>query len=293
MLKADFFCGIDEILKENEQLAAFLYEDYSVQNHSHEFYEMNIIMSGRGQHVIEGHAFSVRRGDVFIISPGLIHCYEKTEKLNVFHILFRPSFLREYASEQEKAEGFSLLTEIEPYLRSSYSQPLFLHLSASCLMGLQSDFEIITRDSQFDAPQYRPLQNHTALKLLYYCSALLARQTYGEKAPSSENEQAVMRVLEYIHANYAQKITLQKLCEISYMTRSTLLRHFTALCGCSPSDYLIRFRIRQASHLLEQTDRKKTDIAVSCGFYDLSHFERAIAASTGRKDKESASWTDI
>lgn len=285
MLKEDFFCGINEVLKENEQLAAFLYEDYSVQNHSHEFYEMNIILSGRGCHVIEGHTFPVRSGDVFIISPGLIHCYEKTEKLNVFHILFRPSFLREYASEQENVEGFELLTEIEPYLRSSYSQPLFLHLSASDLMGLQSDFEIITRGSIFDAPGYRPLQNHTALKILYYCSALLVRQTYGEKAPSSENEQAIMRVLEYIHANYAQKITLQKLCEISYMTRSTLLRHFTALCGCSPSDYLLRFRIRQATRLLEQTDRKKTDVALSCGFFDLSHFERSIAASNRKEQK--------
>ncbi len=278
MSKPDFYCGIDTNLHETEQLAAFLYRDYSIGNHSHEFYEMNIILAGKGVHVIEDHAFAVRRGDVFMISPGLVHRYEQTEKLQVFHILFRPSFLREHAEEYGKVEGFALLTEIEPHLRAGYDRPLFLHLDAAKLISLQSDLEIITRGSAFDAPQYRPLQNHTALKLLCYCSALLAEQTYGKKAPSNEAEQAVMRVLEYIHANYAQKITLSRLCEVAFLTRSTLLRRFGALCGCSPSQYLLRFRVRKAAELLEHTDRKKTDIALACGFYDLSHMERELAA---------------
>lgn len=277
MPTAEFFCDIHGNLREDEQLAAFLYEDYAIPNHNHEFYEMNIILSGKGNHFIEEHAFPVRRGDVFMISPGIVHRYEQTEKLNVFHILFRPSFLREYAAEHEQVEGYALLTEIEPYLRSNYGQPLFLHLTVSQLIALQNDLEIITRNTVFDAPQYRPLQNHTALKILYYCSALLAEQSYGKKALSSEAEQAVMRVLEYIHANYSKKITLRQLCDVAFMTRSTLLRQFSALCGCSPSQYLIRFRVRQSVDMLEHTERKKTDIALSCGFYDLSHMERELA----------------
>ena len=278
MSKVDFFCDIDNNLRENEQLAAFLYENYTISNHSHEFYEMNIILSGTGTHIIEEHSFKISRGDVFMISPGIVHSYEHTEKLNVFHILFRPSFLSDYASENEQVKGFALLTEIEPYLRFNYKQPMFLHLTISQLMSLQNDFEIITRGGAFDAPQYRPLQNHTALKILYYCSALIYEQTYKKKKSSNGNEQSVMRVLEYIHSNYSQKITLKQLCEVSFMTRSTLLRQFSAVCGCSPSHYLICYRLKQAMELMENTNRKKTDIAVSCGFYDLSHMERELSA---------------
>ena len=69
-------------------VTAFLYKDYSVNPHNHDFYEMNIIMSGKGTHTIEGTSVYVKRGDIFMIPPNTVHSYCDTQVLDVYHILF-------------------------------------------------------------------------------------------------------------------------------------------------------------------------------------------------------------
>ena len=62
----------------------------------------------------------------------------------------------------------------------------------------------------------------------------------------------------------------------AFLSRSTFLRSFQAVCGCTPHEYLRNFRIRHALELLEEGALSRTEIAHRCGFYDLAHFERAF-----------------
>ena len=272
-----FHCIEKENFKTPEQvIRAFSYTEYFIEPHSHDFYEVNIILGGEGVHSIEGAEFTVGRGDVFVIPPMTVHAYRNTEHLEVYHILLKKSFMQMHLNELSVVPGFLRLIEIEPFLRRNYSEAMFLHLSESQLSEVQRDLRFI-EDGRFEEENYHPLISHTALKILCCLSHYLSEQTVNENRgiPSKYREQ-ILDTLEYLHNHYSEKTTVEDLAERVFMSRSTFLRNFTSVCGCSPIRYLQRYRAKKADELISGGAMSKTDVAHYCGFYDLSHMEKCI-----------------
>lgn len=248
-----------------EYVSAFQYNDYSIPIHTHEFYEMNIVTSGSGIHCIEENRLKVSRGDVFVIPPSVCHGYENTEKLCVYHILIHPAFMKQIEKEGKTVEGFTLLTEIEPFLRARSSELMFLHLSELEFMEIEHDIKMLDSGGRFTSERFFPLRDHIAVKLLYYFSYLLSKQ-----APQQKNHQILMSALEFIHTHYDEKLTIDTICKALFTSRSTLVRAFDEVLSVSPHLYIRRFRKNKAIGLLSE-GMSKTQTAVSCGYYDVSH----------------------
>ena len=65
------------------------------------------------------------------------------------------------------------------------------------------------------------------------------------------------------------------------VSRSYLYRAFQAEFGCSPSAYLIRYRIQRACQLLRHSQLSIDAVAASVGFQDPFYFSRAFHRETG------------
>lgn len=272
-----FHCSEESNFRtEREFVRAFSYKDYYIEPHNHDFYEMNIVLGGNGIHLIEDASFKVSTGDVFVIPPLTVHAYVDTEELEVYHVLLKKDFIRDNKEESSLAEGFLQLTEIEPYLRQSFTEAMFLHLSPAELEEVKKETSLLEDGGEFDKAGSEPLKRHTAWRLLYYLSHLLSEQNKRELAPKENKyKKQILDTLEYIHLHFSEKITVEDLARRVYMSRSTFLRCFSAVCGKSPTDYVKDYRIRIAKELLT-TGRSKTEIAHEVGFYDLSHMEKSI-----------------
>ena len=75
--------------EQKKQVMLFCYfhkNDFPIQMHSHEFYEINIIAEGTGRHYIENNSYPITSGDFFIIPPNVRHGYSETP--STFSILF-------------------------------------------------------------------------------------------------------------------------------------------------------------------------------------------------------------
>lgn len=274
-MEKDFYCESEPYFDCVEQgVRGFIYRDYEIAPHAHSFYEINIVQAGKGTHIIEERRFPVREGNVFVIPPETVHAYENEGGLEVYHLVLHAHFLDEYIPERQKVSGMSLLTEIEPFLRKN-GAPYFLRLTKSQLLALQNDLLVITDGSEYDYEGSYELKRYTVLKILYYWAHLLQEQTYKRSVPI-EQETVVMRALDYIHNNYAEKITVKTLCAYTYTSRSTFLRQFESVCGCTPIAYVRAYRIKRARELLSEGKIGKTEIAHACGFYDLSHMNREL-----------------
>jgi len=59
------------------------------------------------------------------------------------------------------------------------------------------------------------------------------------------------------------------------------LRTFERLTGVTPHQYILRARLREAALRLAAEPAKILDIALDCGFADLSNFNRAFRAEFG------------
>lgn len=91
----------------------------------------------------------------------------------------------------------------------------------------------------------------------------------------------VADVVEYIHENLGDGITLCGVADALHINKHYLCRLFKKETGVTVNAYITSARIARAKHLLRTTDRSITYIAVETGFADLSVFTKNFKKETG------------
>ncbi len=89
------------------------------------------------------------------------------------------------------------------------------------------------------------------------------------------------RVLEYLDAHLAQRITLDDLADAACMSRFHFSRVFRNTFGQSPGQYLIATRLNKARHLLRCTDETVERVAELSGFPSARAMARAMRRQCG------------
>ena len=93
-------------------------------------------------------------------------------------------------------------------------------------------------------------------------------------------------VLEYMRDHYRQPITNQQLAAVSKMSLRAFERRFLASFHLTPQKYLRKLRLRIASRALIYTNESLSELALSCGFADQSHFTREFHRQFGHTPRE-------
>jgi AraC-like DNA-binding protein len=92
--------------------------------------------------------------------------------------------------------------------------------------------------------------------------------------------------LDYIRNHYQQPISNQQLADVSKMSLRAFERQFLASFHLTPQKYLRKLRLRIASRALIYTSESLSEVALSCGFADQSHFAREFRRQFGRTPRE-------
>jgi signal transduction histidine kinase/DNA-binding response OmpR family regulator len=71
-----------------------------------------------------------------------------------------------------------------------------------------------------------------------------------------------------------EDLDVDRMADALAMSRATLYRKCDDAFGMSPKECLWTFRLRQAAHLLNETDGTVSEIAYACGFKTVPHFTR-------------------
>jgi AraC family transcriptional regulator len=80
----------------------------------------------------------------------------------------------------------------------------------------------------------------------------------------------------FLADDVAHKFTLVELSTIAQIHPVHLSRDFSRYFGCNLGEYIRKLRIARAFTLLPDQNLSLTDIALSCGFADQSHFLRSF-----------------
>ncbi len=103
----------------------------------------------------------------------------------------------------------------------------------------------------------------------------------GPAAIVSSAEARVTRAVRKIEHEAYGRLRLGELAREAGLSRYHFLRTFEQLTGVTPHQYLIRTRLRNAATRLAAEPTRVLDIALDCGFGDVSHFNHAFRAEFG------------
>ena len=268
----NFFGGRDL-----EYVHSFQYWEYSIDLHSHDFYELAIVLEGEGTHLLENSECAARRGCVFAIPPNVRHGYITKDGLRLHNLLFLPSFFTHYAEEMSNMKGALLLFEIAPQLRLAQRATVLYTLDDQQTKHLEQALEQceMARASSYSGREV--LKNAAALHMI----GTLCEMLRPSGVPETTSVE-ILLAMEYIDRHCSEEITVDRLCRRFHLSRTMFYRRFCAIANRTPGEYLLDCRLRRARQLLLTTQRSITDIAMHCGFYDSSHFIRTFTATTGK-----------
>jgi AraC-like DNA-binding protein len=92
--------------------------------------------------------------------------------------------------------------------------------------------------------------------------------------------------LAHMRAHFQHEITNQRLASLSNMSLRAFERRFRDAFHLTPQRFLRKLRLRLASRALVYTDASLSEIALTCGFADQSHFSREFRRQFGRTPRE-------
>jgi AraC-like DNA-binding protein len=273
-----------------------LYPQYSKQLlylHWHDETELLYIRKGAALVQINESESVVREGAAVFIPSGAIHTAKAANSRGFWFdaVVFNLNFLTSGVSDVIQ------LQYIDRIKMRSLELPLFIGKRAAWERRIIQELEFLFAASRRKSPGYELGIKGSLFKVF---SDLVSR---GVDAPatSQRTKQDLGRlklVIQYIHANYAQKLSLDDMAALSNLSKYYFCRFFKSCIGKSPVDYLHFYRLLKAEELLKETNLKVVDIAFDVGFNDLSHFTRlfhkqmGVTPSRFRSRKQTANSSD-
>jgi len=94
-------------------------------------------------------------------------------------------------------------------------------------------------------------------------------------------DRAFLPAIYHVVQNFDTKIQNDEAANLCSMSPFRFSRGFKEVFGISFREYIIRYRLRQACHLLKHPSASITDVAHAVGFSDVSHFSKMFKRYLG------------
>lgn len=233
-------------------------------------HELAFVTGGKGSIIIGGKRFPVKEGMLFYICPDIVHSIESDTEVPASFLTVHFSYARVNFNDSKwdiknGAEILSLHPGQE--LKDYYNiEDIFKKLVDSWNAKLPG-YEFITKTL---------LQQ---LLIAIYQNIKTQNQNYGVSLK-------IEKVIQYMHENINNKVTLTELSEIVHLSSFYLSRAFKNTTGYSVIEYFNKIKIDKAKELIIEGDKKVKGVAQALGFTDEFYFSRIFKRIEGISPSE-------
>lgn len=243
-----------------------LFDFNCIEWHWHAEFEFVYIESGTVTFGIGENQFDLSEGNGVFINSKILHRFYSTKDAIIPNFVCMPFFL---------APQDSLIYHkyILPVVTSSLTFQILLAEVPWQAKALEIIRQIIAAQDSISSCE---LMTSSLLQKLWLEIYENVEIFHNEKPikDSSSSQARLQLMMQYIHQNYTQVISLDTLSSHATVSKSTALNLFRKYLHITPINYLINYRLKAAALLLINTEKKINTISNETGFNNVDYFCR-------------------
>lgn len=246
--------------------------------HWHSYFEITWVLEGRGNYFVNGQEYTMEKDDIIIFNNVEPHGWKLLGgNMKLLVMIFSPEFVA------EKISVFD--TEyLKPFVERGSNFKNRVGHEETVNGEIRTSIREIYQEWNDRKEGYPLMIKANVLRIL----TMLIR-AYQDETKSGEmlkEKKNAMKRLEqaftYINAHYCEKITLEEVASSVYMSSNYFSSYFRKVTNISFSDYVTRLRVNRARELLREDGANVTEIAMECGFNNISNFYRLYKKHMGK-----------
>ncbi len=247
---------------------AFTYshDHFDAPWHYHEDYELTYVVKGTGIRHLGTSVDDFAVGDLVLIGKEVPHCWRNEIGYNSgvisYCVQWKTKSIEDFIFTTEQLKPIQLL------LNAANSGVKFTNLEYAKSVGNR-----LKKLQSLDAPKKVIELLYILLDLANADKKLLSLHNQRYQISEKSNTR-IATILNFVDLNFQNKISITDMASITYMTGSAFCKYFKKEFKKSFTNYLNEYRVRKACLLLQDTDKKLLDIAMECGYENMSFFHR-------------------
>jgi len=235
--------------------------------HFHDEYELILVQKSSGYRMVGDNLKALTPGDLVLIGPNLPHIWQNDESgpggtpVQAVLIQFEEKFLADWlrlpalASLRQLLKRAALGLEVTGHTRQNV---------AAMMMGMNK-LRGLSRMAQF-------LSVLDVLARSHECRQISSPGFINLDNPF--NQARMNLVFRFINDHLDESISVPQVAELVHLSAGAFSRFFHLHTGKTFPTFVNELRIGRACRLLVETELPVTQIAKTCGFANLSNFNR-------------------
>jgi AraC-like DNA-binding protein len=241
--------------------------------HWHEEIEIVLALEGDTLVICGETEYLLHPGEAIFVNSNVLHKLKRAQKntpCRINSLLFMPEFVASFPQ--------SIIQQryIAPLVRCTTMSEVMLRLDVpwqkEAIRHFEAAFEAFTSDRY----GYEIRVQVELMQMLLILMENLQDRVCDTDLVQNKDSARIKQMLGYIHAHYAEPLTVSQIAAASSISESECYRCFRKVLDTSPIDYLLQYRIRAAAGLLSGSDMSVSDICFATGFNSPSYFAKVF-----------------
>ena len=265
-LKENVKHGTDNYAYAQYHIYGLMYSFYT-PFHWHDEIEIIYVKQGRLHVTINNIEYKGVGGDVFLVNPREIHTMY-TDDLSTEHytILFPLDLINFKAEDDVEEKYFKPLKEGKMMFVNHLTKHVLYKKVLECVLNV-----VEANEEKKDMYQFE-----TKIMLLQIVYLLIKNTPITHLDEIGKNLTLQREILSYIDRKYMNKISLKEISDNFHMSEKYFSRYFKNCFKITFVEYVNSVRLEKAASLLSTTDLSVTEIALQCGYTNISYFIRSF-----------------
>ena len=227
--------------------------------HWHEFYEVTLILSGKGGQHINGQWHPLAKGTIFLMAPTDFHdiVSDPDDTLELLNIIFSEEMLDK---------------EIYPLLYEVHGIPQ--QLNDADFTEIKKLYDLIADESSEVKIGQRRMMMAALERILILLTRHFIQNTPRIEVQSLQNP--IRKSLVYLQNHFREPVSLSEIAHQVQMSPNYFSERFSREVGVPFQQYLQNLRLDFAKNLIKSSNLPITEICMISGFNALPHFQSTI-----------------